>query len=460
MAPDSDPPPRVPWLPVSEGQEPPAPAEPESLAPTKPIVPAWIQRNEAPAPADEDDEDVPVEATDSVEPPAAEEMLPSPVDSPLEEVSAPDAPAAPWSGDAVQMLGDSAVASATLSAAGAPTPLGGVPTVPADEAITPPSFGDEGPRFTPTFAPQEPPHEPPSMAKADALAAGIVAEEQAILASKSADLDGGVAYSPVSFDDAAAEPTKRHPDEPAELASTVDTQVMPVMPVAPDTQVLPVAVPATAAATAGATAGGIPPIVTGDPGEPMAQPAPASGKKKRRWWLMILIALLIAAAIAAAFAVLNRPDPKVVPGATITQPAPSPTLAAIAAPSGTAFQSALPTTVGTFALVEATVLDPADIALTAGRVADGVDLVYRDGSNTMNVRALQYYSEDEAKQMFTQFAGEGAATQPVEAGGTTVGESAIITSPKPGMVWRNGTSVFILTGPALLVSDFYAQFGL
>ena len=97
-----------------------------------------------------------------------------------------------------------------------------------------------------------------------------------------------------------------------------------------------------------------------------------------------------------------------VPGVVITQPAPTPTIDPIAAPTATAFQSAMPTTVGTYALVEATPLDPADIALTAGRVADGVDLVYRSGDDTMKVRALQYYSEDDAKAMFTKFVGEGA----------------------------------------------------
>jgi hypothetical protein len=120
----------------------------------------------------------------------------------------------------------------------------------------------------------------------------------------------------------------------------------------------------------------------------------------------------------------------------------------------------MPATVGTYSLVGAEVLDPADVALTAGRVADGVDLTYRSGDDTMKVRALQYFNEDDAKAMFTQFAGEDAATEPVEAGGTTVGEKAIITSPKPGIVWRNGTSVFILTGPALQLTDFYEQFGL
>ena len=120
----------------------------------------------------------------------------------------------------------------------------------------------------------------------------------------------------------------------------------------------------------------------------------------------------------------------------------------------------MPTTVGTFSLVEATALDPTDVALGAGRIADGVDLTYRSGSDTMTVRAFQYYTEDEAKEMFTHFAGETAVTTPVEVGGAVVGESAPITEPVPGMIWRNGTTLFILTGPAAQVQGFYEQFGL
>jgi hypothetical protein len=354
-------------------------------------------------------------------------MFPSIEDEALEVPAEPPAGFDPWSGNAVQLLGGSAVASAALSAGGAPTPLGGVPTVPADEAMDLPSFGEESPPFTPKFAyaspgdaernddapvdtapvdsaPLEaaPVPRQTSRERADALAAGILAHEQATLASSNTDFDGGVAYAPRAFGKAGS----------------------------PD--------PAT------------------DPSPPI----PPSGTKKRRWWLWGALALLAVIAAAAVVLILNRPDAAVVPGATVTLPAPTPTAAPIAGPTGTAFQSALPTTVGMYVLVEATVLDPAALAETSGRVVDGVDLVYRSADGTMQVRALQYYNEDDAKAMFTQVAGEAAATEPVQADGVTVGESATITSPDTGMVWRNGTSVFILTGPAAQITSFYENFGL
>ena len=410
MSPDSEPTPRIPWLPVNEGAKPAAPETQESLTPTKPTVPAWIQREAVPQVVEADD----VEVIAAVAQPPAAELLPSPVANPGD--SAPslsddgdDAPertaaSALWNSDPVHRLGDSAVASASLSAAGAPTPLGGVPLAASESPMTAPSFGADSPLFTPSFAPELEEHVGTHREQADALAAGIVAHGEAQFVSSGSALEAGVAYAPLSIGDSAAAPTKR-PAEPTE-------------------------------------------------------PTPPSGKKKRRWWLWVLLALIVAGAVVATTAFLNRPEAVVIPGVTVTQPPPSPTITPIAAPSASTFQGAMPTTVGTYSLVEATVLDPEDISLHAGRVVDGVDLTYRSGDDTMKVRALQYYSEEDAKQMFTQFVGADTATEPVTAGGTTVGESAIVTAPKPGMVWRNGTSVFILTGPLLQISDFYEQFGL
>ena len=451
MAPDSEPTPRVPWLPVNEGEQQPTPAtdaaaNAESLTPTKPTMPAWIQREQTPEPIEADE----AEVLSPVATPSAEELLPSPADGPAdvteEAVATTAAMPRLWSTDPVQLLGESAVASAALSAAGAPTPLGGVPIVPVEGAVTPPSFGNDAPQFTPVFADAEPAPEPTNMQRADALAAGIVAHEQADLASKGADLDAGVAYAPQSFGDGGAEPTRRvHAADAAPIEPPVAA---------------PIAAPIAAPAIVDPWSETVTPLVSDEPATEPAEPTPPSGSKKRRWWLWVVLALLVIAGVAVAVAMLNRPEPTVVPGVVVTQPPPGPTITPIAAPTATAFQAAMPTTVGHYSLVQATPLVPADVALTAGRVADGVDLAYRSGEDTMNVRALQYYSEADATQMFTKFVGEGAATQPVDAGGATVGESAIVTSPKPGIVWRNGTTVFILTGPALQLTDFYAQFGL
>lgn len=438
MAPDSDTPPRVPWLPVNEGANAPTPAEP--LTPTKPPVPAWIRREPVPQTVEADDDG---ELIAPVRPPSAAEVLPplgvatAPTDDATEEGAQPR--------DAVRMLGESAVASAALSAAGAPTPLGGVPMVPANDAVQAPSFADGSPLFTPQFLGEE----AASSHAADALAAGIAAHEQAELAARASILDSGAAYSPRAFDVTA-------PDDEAEDAGGAS----------PEVAAAPAAAGAAAAGTAPAHAAAHaadgepltdPGAESGEP--PEAPPAPPS-KRKGKWWLWVVIALAVIAAGLTAFALLYEPEPIVNPGTVVTLSPPAPTITPIAAPTATDFQSAMPTTVGTFSLVSATPLDPTDVALGLGRLADGVELEYRSGDATMQVRALQYYTEDEAKQMFARVAGDPDVTEPVEVGGTVVGESAAITEPAPGIVWRNGTSVFVLTGTAAELAGFYEQFGL
>ena len=412
MSPDSEPTPRVPWLPVNEGAKSAAPESPEPLTPTKPTVPAWIQRETVPQVVDADDDEV----IAAVVQPPAEELLPSPVAYPSDSVpsladdsdDAPERSAATalWNSDPVHRLGDSAVASASLSAAGAPTPLGGVPLATSDGSMTTPSFGEDSPLFTPSFAPKD--AEKVNTQQADALAAGIVAhgERDSCQAARGSTRESRMHRSPLVI-----RPPHRRRNRPHRRRN------------------------------------------------PQSRPH-RRAKRNVAGGCGCYLALLVVGAAVATLAMLNRPEAVVIPGVTVTQPPPSPTITPIAAPTASTFQGAMPTTVGTYSLVEATALDPEDISLHAGRVVDGVDLTYRSGDDTMKVRALQYYREDDAEQMFTQFAGTDAATEPVMAGGTAVGESAIITSPKPGMVWRNGTSVFILTGPLLQISDFYAQFGL
>lgn len=395
MAPDSEPTPRVPWLPVDPGAERPTPPAEPTLTPTKPVVPAWIRRDDAPAAVEADTGEI----IAPVVPPAAEEIMPRLGDGmpAFDEPHVTDAP-----DDPVARLGQSAVAAAALSAGGAPTPLGGVPTLPTDRAVEPPSFGEAGAIFTPRFA--EPAATAPSpRERADTLAAGIVAEESAELAARATPLESGAAYTPRAITPPAG-------DDTAE------------------------------------------PDATGD--------GTAGTRRTRRWWPWALLGLVLVGAGVAAYLITNRPDPTVIPGVTITQPAPAPTIEPSAAPTGTAFQSVMPTEVGTYALVGSAVLDPLDPALGLGRIADGVDLTYRSGTDTMSVRALQYYNEDDAQQMFGELVGEDAATKPVVAAGSAVGDSAYIIAPQPGIVWRNGTSVFIVTGPTAQLTDFFAQFGL
>ena len=374
------------------------------------------------------------------------------------------------------MLGESAVASAALSAGGAPTPLGGVPVVAPESPVTPPEFGDDAPLFTPRFLTEDEPEVPhegseantvevPAVAgltdagltdagltdaAANPAAPDFIADHRTKLFAQAEALDSSEIYVPMAF--AAVDPEAEFDgaDDPGvDSADDAPTVIMDPVDTATAEQVV-----VTAAAAEVPDAG--------DEGNSEGTPPPPTTpkKSKRLWWLWALIAVILAAGVATAVVLLNRPEDIVVPGTTVTEPPATPTITPIAPPTDTEFQAAMPTEVGTFALVEAVALDPTDVALGAGRIADGIDLTYSSGDDAMEVRALQYYNEADATQMFTHFAGEGAATEPVVVNGQTVGDSAIITSPAPGIVWRNGTSLFVLTGPPGQLQDFYALFGL
>ena len=362
-----------------------APAAPANLGPdltpAKPIVPSWIIREVVPTPIEAESVDVlaPIVA------PPAQEMLPSagdfgPTAPPVSPYDNPDVRRGATV-DAVQQLGAGAVASATLSAAGAPTPLGGVPTVASPDAAPPPSFGESSPLFTPRF--EYPPQSPVS---------GL---EQSVL-----EANAGVEYQP------------RY-----------------------------------------------------EPSAPVSEDGEADGDEPRRrrglLWLWIVLAVLALAAGAwLLWATVLKPEPVTVPGAVVTLGPPQPTLEPVAIASPTPLLSAMPATVATYALTGAESLAPAAVAAEHGRVAEAAALTYSNGVDDVTVTVLQYFDEDAATAAWTAIVGEDVAGEPVTAGGAEVGRVATTTQPTPSIVWRNGTTVLIASGPAVELQGFHEAFGL
>lgn len=156
---------RVPWAPVHDdgrGREP--------IAPSKPAVPAApVRRESAFAPQPIEVEDADSDIIEAVTTPPPEEIMPArgPALWDAVPVFTPPMPAADAVADPIRSLGDAAVNQASLSASGAPTPLGGVTpsaasapgslsaTPPPSAASTPgsstPELDDNSPPFTPLF---------------------------------------------------------------------------------------------------------------------------------------------------------------------------------------------------------------------------------------------------------------------------------------------------------------------
>lgn len=372
---------RNPWLPVNTS-EPDVPEE--SLTPTKPLMPSWIQRDEAPQPVEVDDTDV----MPPVPVPPAQEMLPS-TPPPVPEagsISPYDPPTtdANWGSDAVHRLGAAAVTNASLSAGGAPTPLGGVPVEPADQPVEAPSFGDTAPLFTPKFT------DDPGASAANGLH------------PTAADLETGAQYQP-RFE---------------------------------------------------------PPVAPVETNEVESSDEPPRARRGLAWLWIVLVVLAVGVGAAVIWLTVLKPEPQTVPGAVITVAPPEATVEPVPLESPTALLAAMPPVVSTYALTAAEPLEPAAVAVEHGRVADAAALTYWNGTEQIDLTVLQYYSEDEAEAAWMGLVGEGVTGEPVIAGGAEVGASAAVVQPEPGIVWRNGTSVFIANGPPLELRGFFDAFGL
>ncbi|BDZ62551.1 hypothetical protein GCM10025873_23420 [Demequina sediminis] len=141
----------------------------EAVAPSKPAAPRAHRAEPRPEPIEIDVDD---DLTAPNPGPPAHEVLPEPR-SPFEAAShdaAPATPSAPLR--PFDRLGAAAATNAALSAAGAPTPLGGVPRVASRDAsdlATAAHLGfaleDDAPAFVPTFATARPAAEAPTITR-------------------------------------------------------------------------------------------------------------------------------------------------------------------------------------------------------------------------------------------------------------------------------------------------------
>ncbi|WP_062131001.1 hypothetical protein [Demequina aestuarii] len=363
---------RNPWLPV-HGDD----AGRGSVAPSKPSMPSSRLTAPRPEPIDIGDADV----IAPVALPPQHEILPQ----------APSAPTAPSMGhesraepdrDTFSALGDSAVRSASLSASGAPTPLGGVPMV---TPLTRDSSPSEGTAQDGAPVAQRPP-------------SPVVN-------------DGVPAYTP---------------------------RVSAGSPPDPDTQ----------------------PSADGD-GRDGDRPAAAAAP----WWrsvpALIIAGLLVMGGVGYVLYLALWPEDQVeLTPAVIVAPPEVAALDPVVLEDPTDFQSAMPGIVGLYAMTELEA--PAVVTLDLeARAAEVAVLTYGDQTTTLTVRAIQHFDEEAAVAQFEALAADGSGREPVNAGGTQVGERATVAADAgQTVVWRNGTVVFELTGPADAVEDFYAIFPL
>ena len=476
-------------------------------------------------------------------PPAASEIMPSAGDaelgppdslasaatSPNPSLEAPGATFSPAPADPVRQLGASAVSTASLQAAGAPTPAGGIVHVEGPEGAIP-SFGDDEP-FVPRFEPparETPPQTPsvsftsPTSRRLSELSSLDVPEtdEPAYAprvelssptghgasappnpaASDSVTPGESTATPPLGSVQPPARPWAALKDDDVEFARPTilpgagveaamreQGSIDPSAPLIEDPTSIWAKVETPHAPTASAQAvGDVPPgtaagahvAAYAHPVEPEKNAdtpddanattgehsVTAAGARRRgRWiWWLVLGLVIASAAGALAYRILWLPEPIALPVPTVTATAPGPTGEPVSIADSTDFLGALPDTVETNVLVAYESVDPVTEPTLPVRTAEHYTLRYGAGAGEPGfvVEAYQHYRVDDARQAYDSYAQGATDVEPVLVDGVQVGERALVKQGATGtVVWRNMTAVFVLTGPAESVLDFYEHYG-
>jgi hypothetical protein len=195
--------------------------------------------------------------------------------------------------------------------------------------------------------------------------------------------------------------------------------------------------------------------------------APAEGKGGSRRGRLILI-IIAAALVAGVIGVLVYrtyllPEPVTLPTPTVT--------AAVLAPEGepidvedeeSEFLAAIPRQVGVDVLMAYEAIDPVGDDSLPARAAEHIKLSYGSGVGepVFTVHAYQHYKVEDAQTAYDAYAAGAPDIADVTVDGDVVGQRAFQAASAQGQVaWRNGTAVFVLTGPASDLLHFYERFG-
>ncbi|WP_062383167.1 hypothetical protein [Demequina iriomotensis] len=424
------------WAPI----DPPRPGEPADVAPSKPAAPRaaspYLSPVPVPVPVDLDIDDVAAPFAG----PEAAEILPE-AWSPLDADGAPEErPAAP-ARTTVEALGAAAAANAALHAAGAPTPLGGVPLVGprtgAGAGAATATLEDDGPAFVPIFATH------PAATRDDAPVVTTTpsgAARTANAAPPAAPAWHAVAAAVDGGGDGTPGPALYRPRVTAAPEGAGGSSSSPT--------------PGARTASAG-----------GGDGPPHHGRHRNGERHPGRAWPLILIGLVIlGGAFVAAWYLLLRPEPVTLPEQHIlTEPqvTETPAVEAFVPEDPSPFLAAMPTVSGPWTLTGVTTLDAASDNALPDRVAEAHRLTYSDGTSEISVVARQLYSRQDAVAALTRAAGDGTEITEATVAGTDVGKRAEReVDAGTRVMWTNGSAYFEATGSPADVASLLETLGL
>ncbi|MFF1528055.1 hypothetical protein [Cellulomonas sp. NPDC058312] len=227
----------------------------------------------------------------------------------------------------------------------------------------------------------------------------------------------------------------------------------------------------------------------GGPGD--GTPGLQDEPRRRRWPLVVaLVAAVVVVGGGVAGYVLTREDaPGAAAPADVVLPSPTATVEPAARPATTAFATALPATVLQYALASSA----DDVAWLGQGAIEAYTETYSDGgAGQVTVQAGQWETPEEADAVLAGLAAAlptaptadadgdpSTATTSATAGagstapavlssgevtvdGTAVGTVTVVDAGDGTGValWRNGSAVFLVTGPAADIANLYAAYPL
>lgn len=395
--------------------------------------------------------------------PPADEILPRsgaiptvpPAQAGFEPV--PHNPSATRTFDPVRALSETAIANAALAAAGAPVSgVGTASSTPNGEVAQHelvPAFGEESP-FVPRFeplggTPTETPHVSFNPTPASAVGTPASASPQfaptpvasPLLPTNDQWRPVAAVKAPSSADFDAANRRVQEAGASAVTAHQASVKRSPT---------------------------GFDPVLFGDFSQQGDVSVEASAPKESKpWfkkaWVWIVVGVLLAGGGFAAYRMFFMPEPIILPAPVVTEPAPEPQIEPVAVDAEATLVAKLPHVVTTWVLTSYEVVEPERNPDLGGRIAEQAVLAYgaAAGETLVELDVFQFYNSTEAQNAFTYWASDGTLGAPVEVSGQVVGESAsILNGTEVTIIWRNGSLVFMATGPEAEVTKFFTHFGM
>ncbi len=193
-------------------------------------------------------------------------------------------------------------------------------------------------------------------------------------------------------------------------------------------------------------------------------PSGPSSARPRRLWLWVALGVLAAGGIGVViYRLFFLPEPIILPAPVVTEAPATPTATPINVTDGSELLRSLPGEVWTYVLTSATSHEVRDNPDLPARTAEHLTLTYgaSSGEEHFTVDVYQHFNEDDALVAFGHWSEGATDIVPLEAGGTVVGERALRSQgAQDVVVWRNGTLVLVLVGPAGESEQFFSFFGI